>query len=89
MTLSEQIDSAVEELKAVIEADSEPRECKLKLGKVTCPNLPDSNFDLEFENLLRQQFGRLIDNQSELADKTRVPANKLAGDKWNFGLPSL
>ncbi len=63
--MSEAVGFAVDDLKAKIEADSRLRGRKLKFGKVTGPNLPDSNFDLEFENLLRQRLGGLIDNQSE------------------------
>ena len=46
-------------------ADTELKGRKLKPGKFTSQNLPDSNFELEFEKQLR---GLLADNLDEKSD---------------------
>ena len=65
MSMTSQLENAVDDLKAKMNADSELKGRKLKPGKFTTQNLPDSNFELEFENQLRRLLGDALDEKSD------------------------
>ncbi|MFT5523975.1 MAG: hypothetical protein ACI9HK_001924 [Pirellulaceae bacterium] len=66
MSFSGQLFSAVEELKEKMKADTEIEGRKLRLGKFSGPNLPDSNFDLEFERTFKTQMKAFLAEESPL-----------------------
>ena len=65
MPMSGQLANAVDELKLKMAADSKLKGRKLKPGKFTSKNLPDSNFELEFESQLRKLLADSLDDKSD------------------------
>ena len=61
-----QLVAAVEDLKEKMAADSEIKGRKLRMGKFSANNLPDSSFELQFENTFRELMKDLLDDSSEL-----------------------
>ena len=66
MSFGGQMVSAVEELKEKIKVDPDIEGRKLRLGKFSGPNLPDSNFDIEFERKFAELMTGLLDEESSL-----------------------
>ena len=65
MTFSGQVDSAARELREKLQADPELKGRRLRMGKFSGPNLPDSNFELAFELAFQEKLADLVDPQSE------------------------
>ena len=66
MNFNGQLVSAVEELKEKMSADSDLKGRKLRLGKFSANNLPDSSFEVQFETGFRELAKDLLDENSEL-----------------------
>ena len=63
MNFNGQLASAVEELKQKMDADTELKDRKVRVGKFSAPLLPDSSFELEFERRFRAMLkDRLSDS---------------------------
>ena len=65
MNFNGQLASAVNELKQKVDADPDLKGRKLRLGKFSGPNLPDSNFELAFETKFEELMKGLLDDESE------------------------
>jgi hypothetical protein len=65
MNFNGQLASAVDELRQKMDADSELKGRKLRLGKFSAPLLPDSSFELEFEQRFRTLLKDRLDDASE------------------------
>lgn len=64
-SMSGQLTNAVDELQLKMAADTKLKGRKLKPGKFTSKNLPDSNFELEFESQLRKLLADSLDDKSD------------------------
>ncbi len=82
-SLKGQLVNAFDELKAKLAADAELKGRKLRLGKFSGPNLPDSNFELEFENQIKSIFTDLLDDSSDFilsGEYDHVPGEVVEND---------
>ena len=61
-----QMGAAVSQLKSKMKADPDINGRKLRLGKFSGPNLPDSSFELEFEQTYCRLMGDMLTDESPL-----------------------
>ena len=84
MSFEGQMHGAVQELKEKMAADPDLRGRKLKLGKFTASDLPDSRFEQQFERTFRQVAADLLDEQSPMTVSGRY--DYVPGGPQNAGL---
>lgn len=66
MNFNGQLTSAIGELRSKLKADPLINGQKLRLGKFTGPNLPDSNFEIAFELAFKNLASNMLSDESQL-----------------------